>query len=179
MYNYSPPSHRGLAGTVLTYKIAGALAHRGASLNEVYTTAEYVASRLATIGVGLEHCHVPGTATSESHLAADEIEIGMGIHNEPGNRRLRPVPPLNELIPQLVENLTSTTDPDRSFVPFTGKGDKVVLMVNNLGGTSELEMAAIVSETTKDLARRNIGVERVLSGTFMVRHCVFSRNLQR
>ncbi|KAF7794311.1 hypothetical protein EIP86_005445 [Pleurotus ostreatoroseus] len=158
---------RGLAGTVLVYKIAGALAHRGANLDEVYQTAEYVSSRLATIGVGLEHCHVPGTASTESHLAQDEIEIGMGIHNEPGNRRMRPIPPLNELVPQLVEHLTSTTDPDRSFVPFTGKGDKVILMVNNLGGTSELEMGAIVSEVKKALAGRNIGVERVLAGTFM------------
>ena len=65
-------------------------------------------------------------------------EIGMGIHNEPGARRLSPIPPLHELIPQLIENLTSTSDPDRSFVPFKGRGDRVVLLVNNLGGTSEL-----------------------------------------
>lgn len=93
----------------------------------------------------------------------------MGIHNEPGARRLSPVPPLNELIPQLVENLTSTSDPDRSFVPFKGKGDKVVLLVNNLGGTSELEMGAVVAEAKKDLAARGVKVERVISGTFMVR----------
>lgn len=153
---------------MLVYKIAGALAQRGGSLDEVYQIAEYVSSRLATIGVGLEHCHVPGTAAGESHLAQDEIEIGMGIHNEPGNRRVRPVPPLSELIPNLVENLTSTTDPDRSFVPFAGKGDKVVLMVNNLGGTSELEMSTIVSEAKKTLASRNIEVKRILAGTFMV-----------
>ena len=54
------------------------------------------------------------------------VEIGMGIHNEPGARRLSPIPPLHELIPQLIENLTSTSDPDRSFVPFKGRGDRVV-----------------------------------------------------
>ena len=154
---------------MLVYKIAGALAHRGGTLDEVHKVAEYVASRLVTIGVGLEHCHVPGTAASKSHLASDEIEIGMGIHNEPGNRRLRPAPPLHELVAQLVEHLVSTTDPDRSFVPFTGKSDKVAVMVNNLGGTSELEMGAIVSEVKKNLAQRNIAVERTLAGTFMVR----------
>lgn len=53
-----PPITRGLAGTVLVYKIAGALARRGASLDEVYTLAETVAKNLGTIGVGLEHCHV-------------------------------------------------------------------------------------------------------------------------
>ncbi|KAI0077705.1 dihydroxyacetone kinase [Panus rudis PR-1116 ss-1] len=160
---------RGLAGTVLVYKIAGALAQRGAGLEEVYSTAQWVASRVGTIGVGLEHCHVPGTATSQSHLGATEIEIGMGIHNEPGNRRISPVPPLNELIPQLLEHLLSTNDPERSFLPFKGKGkgDKVVLMVNNLGGTSELELGAIVKETVKGLREAGVTVERVLSGTFM------------
>ena len=158
----------GLAGTVLVYKIAGALAKRGGGLDEVYKTAEYVSSRLATIGVGLEHCHVPGTAAGKAHLTQDEIEIGMGIHNEPGNRRVHPVPPLHERVPQLIDNLTSTADPDRSFVPFTGKGDRVVVMINNLGGTSELELGAIGGEATKNLTERGIKVERVLVGTFMV-----------
>ncbi|GBE86465.1 Dihydroxyacetone kinase 1 [Sparassis crispa] len=157
---------RGLAGTVLVYKIAGALAKRGASLDEVYSVAQWVASRTGTIGVSLEHCHVPGTAASESHLSPSEIEIGMGIHNEPGNRRLSPVPPLNELMPQLIEFLTSTTDPDRSFLPFRGK-DKVVLLVNNLGGTSELELSGIVGEARRVAVKAGLQVERVLAGTFM------------
>ncbi|KDQ61689.1 hypothetical protein JAAARDRAFT_31152 [Jaapia argillacea MUCL 33604] len=158
---------RGLAGTVLVYKIAGALARRGASLDEVYSVAEWVSGRLGTIGVGLEHCHVPGTAAAESHLGASEIEIGMGIHNEPGHRRLSPVPPLKELIPQLLEMITSTTDTDRSFLPFKGKGDQVVLLVNNLGGVSDLEMCAIVGETSKALEAIGVKVHRVLSGSVM------------
>jgi triose/dihydroxyacetone kinase / FAD-AMP lyase (cyclizing) len=93
----------------------------------------------------------------------------MGIHNEPGARRLSPVPPTSELVTELVENLTSTSDPDRSFVPFKGAGDRVVLLVNNLGGTSELEMGVVVAEAKKDLARRGVKVERVIAGTFMVR----------
>lgn len=101
----------------------------------------------------------------------------MGIHNEPGAKRLSPVPPLHELIPQLIENLTSTSDADRSFVPFTGKGDRVVLLVNNLGGTSELEMGAVVTEAKKDLAARGLTVERVIAGTFMVRAPVRSMHL--
>ncbi|KAI0923967.1 hypothetical protein AcV5_009354 [Taiwanofungus camphoratus] len=159
---------RGLAGTVLVYKIAGALARRGADLEEVYNVAQWVASRVGTIGVGLEHCHVPGTAAGESHLAPSEIEIGMGIHNEPGNRRLKPTPPLKELVPQLLELLTDTEDKERSFLPFKGQGqDRVVLLVNNLGGTSELELSGVVREVRRDLEWRGIKVERVLSGTFM------------
>ncbi|KAJ7574397.1 dihydroxyacetone kinase [Mycena floridula] len=157
---------RGLAGTVLVYKIAGALANRGDSLNNVYNVAQWVASRIGTVGVGLDHCHVPGTAAAESHLSASEIEIGMGIHNESGHRRVSPAPPLSELIPQLLELVTSTTDPERSFLPFQGN-DSVVLMVNNLGGVSELEMGAIVAETQRALESRGISVKRVLAGAFM------------
>jgi dihydroxyacetone kinase len=63
---------------VLVYKIAGALSASGASLDEVEFLAKIVAERSGTIGVGLEHCHVPGTEKSEAHLKDDEIEIGMG-----------------------------------------------------------------------------------------------------
>ncbi|KAI0741558.1 dihydroxyacetone kinase [Daedaleopsis nitida] len=159
---------RGLAGTCVVYKIAGALAKRGASLNEVYDTAQWVASRVGTIGVGLEHCHVPGTAAGESHLGPTEIEIGMGIHNEPGHRRLSPVPPLRDLLPQLVEFLTVTTDPERSFLPFKNDGsDRVVLLVNNLGGASELELANVAGEAHRALEKKGVKVERLVSGTFM------------
>ena len=92
----------------------------------------------------------------------------MGIHNEPGNRRLSPVPPLNELVKQLLENVMSTTDPERSFIPFKGKGDKVVLLVNNLGGVSELELGGLVREAVKGLQDRGATVERVIAGTLMV-----------
>ncbi|EIW58792.1 dihydroxyacetone kinase [Trametes versicolor FP-101664 SS1] len=159
---------RGLAGTVLVYKIAGALAKRGASLDEVYSVAQWVASNVGTIGVGLEHCHVPGTASGESHLGPSEIEIGMGIHNEPGHRRLSPVPPLKELLPQLIEFLTVTTDADRSFLPFRNDGsDRVVLLVNNLGGVSELELTGVVAEARRALEAKGVKIERVLAGTFM------------
>ncbi|KAI0820335.1 dihydroxyacetone kinase [Trametes gibbosa] len=159
---------RGLAGTVLVYKIAGALARRGASLDEVYSVAEWVASRVGTIGVGLEHCHVPGTAAGPSHLGPAEIEIGMGIHNEPGNRRVSPVPALKDLLPQLVDFLTVTTDPERSFIPFKNDGtDRVVLLVNNLGGVSELELPGVVAEARRVLEAKGVKVERVLAGTFM------------
>ncbi|KAF4593368.1 Dihydroxyacetone kinase 2 [Pleurotus pulmonarius] len=159
---------RGLAGTVLVYKIAGALAERGGSLDEVYKYAQWVADHTVSIGVGLEHCHVPGTAPSSSHLSSSEIEIGMGIHNESGHKRVSPVPALSDLVPQLLDFLTSTTDVERSFLPFCPQGgDEVVLLVNNLGGVSELEMGAVVAETRSVLAKRNFSVQRVLSGSFM------------
>ena len=94
----------------------------------------------------------------------------MGIHNEPGHRRLSPVPPLKELLPQLVEFLTATTDPERSFLPFKNDGtDRVVLLVNNLGGVSELELANVAGEARRALEAKGVTIERLVAGTFMVR----------
>ncbi|KAF8215609.1 dihydroxyacetone kinase [Mycena galopus ATCC 62051] len=159
---------RGLAGVVLVYKIAGALAAQGGTLDEVYSVAQWVAGRIGTIGVGLEHCHVPGTAPPSSSLSPTEIEIGLGIHNEAGNKRLSPVPPLTELIPLLLDYIASSTDAERGFLPFKNDGtDEVVLLVNNLGGMSELEIGGVVRAARDELHKRQIGVKRVLAGTFM------------
>jgi len=159
---------RGLAGTVLVYKIAGALAQQGGSLDAVYNVAKYVSDNVVTIGCGLEHCHVPGTASTESSIKTNEIEIGLGIHNEPGFKTVSPVPSRQELMEQLLEMLISTSDPERSFGNFKGDtGDRVVLMVNNLGGLSELELSGISREALSALSSRNIKVLRVLVGSFM------------
>lgn len=64
---------------MLIHKLAAAVADTGANIDEVEAIAKYTNSRLATIGVGLEHCHVPGTREGESHLGEDEVELGMGI----------------------------------------------------------------------------------------------------
>ncbi|CAK5266067.1 unnamed protein product [Mycena citricolor] len=160
---------RGLAGVVLVYKIAGALAAEGATLEEVYAVAQWVSGRVGTIGVGLEHCHVPGTASPSHSLGTSEIEIGLGIHNEPGNQRLSCIPPLSELMVTLLDLITLTTDPERAYLPFQNDGkDEVVLLVNNLGGMSELELGGVVRAAHEELQKRQIVVRRVISGTFMV-----------
>ncbi|KAG9019187.1 Dihydroxyacetone kinase 2 [Tulasnella sp. 427] len=134
-------------GIVGLYKIAAALSRSGASLDDVEAIAKQISESIGTIGVGLEHCHVPGTEGAKSHLGADEIELGMGIHNEPGNQRLKPLPPLSKLVDQMLTMLTSTSDKDRSFIPFQNDGiDEVVLLVNNLGAVSELEIGAVAGE---------------------------------
>ena len=91
----------------------------------------------------------------------------MGIHNESGHKRLSPVPTLSDLVPQLLDLMTSISDPDRSFVPFKGN-DNVVLLVNNLGGVSELELGSIVFEIKRQLEARWFSISRILSGTYMV-----------
>lgn len=153
----------------------------------MYSIAEWVSQNIATIGVGLEHCHVhfdsscnealiltpylqvPGTIAGDGHLSSSEIEIGMGIHNEAGVQRVSPTPPLNELIQTLLDLLLSQSDPERGFLRIRGSGkDNVVLLVNNLGGVSELELGGIVREAITALSARGVAVLRVVSGTFMV-----------
>ena len=96
----------------------------------------------------------------------------MGIHNEAGHAHVSPIPPLRELISSLLDFLTSTTDPERSFLPFGASGpgkDEVVLLTNNLGGLSELEISGIAREAVSQLRGRGITVQRLLVGPFMVR----------
>jgi triose/dihydroxyacetone kinase / FAD-AMP lyase (cyclizing) len=112
---------------------------------------------------------VPGTIAGDGHLGSSEIEIGMGIHNEAGVQRVSPIPPLNELIQTLLDLLLSQSDPERGFLPIRGSGkDNVVLLVNNLGGVSELELGGIVREAITALSAQGVTVLRVVSGTFMV-----------
>ncbi|GAA5832570.1 hypothetical protein JCM5353_002194 [Sporobolomyces roseus] len=159
---------RGLAGTVLTYKIAGALASKGATLDEVEMLAKVVSENCGTMGMGLEHCHVPGTEKSEDYLGENEAEIGMGIHNEPGIRKVSPIPSAEKLVDEFLNTITNTTDEERSFLPFQNDGkDEVVLLVNNLGGLPELELGIIVKEAAQWLERKHITVQRAISGSFM------------
>ena len=101
----------------------------------------------------------------------------MGIHNEAGNKRVSPVPPMDQLIDQLVTMITSTKDKDRNFVPFRGGSkDQVVVLVNNLGGLSELELGSISGEVSRQLKAKGLSVQRLISGTFMVRSGISSDN---
>ena len=93
----------------------------------------------------------------------------MGIHNEPGHTRLSPVPERSKLIEQMLTLILSTTDKDRSFLPFKNDGtDEVVLMVYNLGGLSELELGGVAGDTVKYL-EGIVKIHRVMVGGFMVR----------
>jgi dihydroxyacetone kinase len=159
---------RGIAGTVLVHKISGALAARGASLGDVYKVAKLTAENIVSIGASLDHVHVPGRAppdpNSDELLAAEEVEIGMGIHNEPGSERERVELP--ELIKKMLQNLLDEKDEDRAFLKVNS--NEVVLLINNLGGVSVLELGGITTEVVGQLAKDyNIKPVRVLAGTYM------------
>ncbi|KAL2152458.1 hypothetical protein VTH82DRAFT_5642 [Thermothelomyces myriococcoides] len=159
---------RGIAGTVLVHKIGGALAAQGASLDQVAKVARLVANNLVSVGASLEHVHVPGRAkpdvNSPEHLRDGEVEIGMGIHNEQGSSR--EVVELPELVAKMLAQLLDPNDKDRAFLNVNS--NEVVLLVNNLGGVSVLEMGGIVTEVVTQLEKSyNIRPVRILSGTFM------------
>ncbi|GJN93409.1 hypothetical protein Rhopal_006464-T1 [Rhodotorula paludigena] len=160
---------RGLAGTVLVYKLAAALAETGADIDEVYALAEYAATRVGTMGAGLEHCHVPGTGPAEAHLGPAEVELGMGIHNESGIAKIS-LPSSAELVEKMLAYIIDTTDKERAFLPYQHDGkDEVILLVNNLGGMSELELSSIANDTVKALEEQQskIAVKRIMVGTVM------------
>ncbi|KAF2014985.1 dihydroxyacetone kinase [Aaosphaeria arxii CBS 175.79] len=160
---------RGLAGVILIHKIAGAAATSGASLDDVYEVAEYANSCLATIGVALHGCDVPGQQQLVG-LAVDEIELGMGIHNEPGSRKLKPQPEMKSLISEMLAAILDTTDKERNFLPKSpvSHPSEVVLLVNNLGGLSVLELACITGMVVEQLkSEYNIQPRRAYAGTFL------------
>jgi len=156
---------RGIAGTVLVHKIVGALAATtaGASLKEASALGRLVAANLVTVGSSLAHVHVPGRAIAsdedEGALKPDEIEIGMGIHNELGYKRIK-IPELPELVKILLGQLLSKEDKDRNYLEDVDNIEGWVLMLNNLGGVSPLEMGAITAEVAKQLGALILGTVR-------------------
>jgi dihydroxyacetone kinase len=141
---------RGLAGTVLMHKILGAASAAGRSLEACMELSDKVNAGLATIGASLDHVDIPGQKTdAQIHLAADELELGMGIHNEPGAELLKPKPELNDLLDKMLRYLLDA-DSERGYVEITASDD-VVLMVNNLGALSVLELSIITTNITRRL----------------------------
>ncbi|MDP9937587.1 dihydroxyacetone kinase-like protein [Paenarthrobacter nicotinovorans] len=149
---------RGVGGTVLVEKIAGAAAERGDDLDAVTAIAERVVANVRTMGVALSGCTVPHAGTPSFELADDEIEIGIGIHGEPGRHRIA------------LENADAITD--RLLEPVLedlglSSGDKVLLLVNGMGGTPQSELYIVYRRAAQVLAERGLTVERSLVGNYV------------
>lgn len=137
-----------------------------ASLKDVTRVARLVAENTVSIGSSLAHVHVPGRREPEDDELKDgQVEIGMGIHNEAGSERKST--DLPGLVKTMLSHCLDVADKDRSFSSITSK-DEVVLLVNNLGGVSPLELSGITNEIVEQLAGSfNIKPVRILAGTFM------------
>ena len=147
---------RGIAGTVLVHKVAGAAAEAGLSLAEVAAEARAAASSVATMGVALTPCTVPAAGKPGFTLADGEVELGLGIHGEPGIRRA-PIEPADALVARLLEVILKARS----------GGSRVALLVNGLGGTTSLELAIVARSALIQLADAGLIVERTFVGTFL------------
>ncbi len=153
---------RGVAGTVFVHKIAGALAERGASLAEVKAIAEKVISRTGTMGAAIEPCCVPAAGKPGFELAEDEMEIGIGIHGEPGVRR-ETMKSADEIVDELLDNILLDLHQKELFA----SAAEVAVMVNGAGGTPPMELAIVNNHVADVLADRGISVYRTYLGNYM------------
>ncbi|KAL6930222.1 hypothetical protein ACO0SA_001635 [Hanseniaspora valbyensis] len=161
---------RALAGTALAHKIISAFAATQGEKYDVQDAAavgEIVNKNMITIGAALDHCKVPGRKF-ESSLKENQMELGLGIHNEPGVETLEPIPSVKDLIEKkMLARLFKEEGNDKSFVDISPK-DEVLLLVNNLGGLSNFAISSIVY-TTLELLKKKYDVKPkiVLAGTYV------------
>lgn len=149
---------RGIAGTVLVHKIAGAAAASGKTLQAVAEIARAAASRLGTMGVALGACTVPAAGRPGFELGESEIELGLGIHGEKGVERVG-----LKSADELAEHLIAKIAQDLALKA----GDRVALIINGLGATPPMELAIVGRRALSALRERGISVERAWVGDFL------------
>src|SRR6478609_5590202 len=149
---------RGVGGTVLLEKIAGASAARGDDLAAVTAIAQRVNATVRSMGMALTPCTVPHSGEPSFTLAEDEMEIGIGIHGEPGRERVK-LAPADEIVATLLGSVVED-------LPFAA-GDTTLLFVNGMGGTPQIELYLAYNSAHKYLADKGIEVSRSLVGNYI------------
>ena len=153
-----PERRRGIAGTILVHKVAGAAAAAGLPLRQVAQEARTAAAALGTMGVALGPCTVPAAGRPGFTLGDDEVELGLGIHGERGVERTT-----LRRADDLVDTILGTILTDRGLQP----GDHVALLVNGLGGTPPMELAIVARRAIAALRERGLIVARAWSGNLL------------
>lgn len=148
---------RGVGATVFVEKLAGAAAEAKASLDEVERIAKEVNERSRSYGIALTSCTVPSAGKPTFDLGEDEIEVGIGIHGEPGRER-RPLVTADELAAELVEPILADLD-------FSGQ--PVFAMLNGMGATPMIELYLAYGEVARILEAKGIKVARCLVGNYI------------
>lgn len=148
---------RGVAGTIFVHKIAGAKAEQGADLKEVQDVAQKVIDNVRTMGVAILPSTVPAAGTPGFELADDEMEIGIGIHGEPGTSTEK-IKPADDIVDELLAKILA----DKDF-----KGKEVALMVNGSGATPAMELYILARRALQNLEENDIKVAKTLVGNFM------------
>ena len=149
---------RGVAGILYAYKAAGATAENGADLDEVTRIAGKAVAATRTIGVALSPCHVPTAGKPTFALADDEIEMGMGIHGEPGIWRAR-LKPADAIVDEMIDRLLA----DRP----EGAGERVSVLLNSLGATPLEELFILYRRAAARLSEEGLAIVQPLVGAFV------------
>lgn len=148
---------RGVAGTVFVHKIAGALAEAGASLDDVQAVAQKVIDNVRTMGAAISPCTVPAAGKPGFELSEKEMEIGIGIHGEPGTHR-EEMKTADEIVDMLLGHILEDLD---------YSGSEVAVMVNGSGATPLMELFIINNRVSDVLAGKGIQVYRTFVGEYM------------
>jgi dihydroxyacetone kinase-like protein len=149
---------RGVGTTVLAEKICGAAAEEKRSLSDVASLCRKVNENGRSMGMALTSCIVPAAGNPTFELGDDEMEIGIGIHGEPGRERKKIAP-----VKEIVESLTTPIVDDLPY----GQGDEVLAFVNSMGGTPLLELYVVFNELRKLLEDRGVKITRHLIGPYI------------
>ena len=149
---------RGVAGTLIVEKIVGAAAERGDSLVELKALGDAVNKATASMGVALTSCTVPAAGKPTFQIGADEMEMGVGIHGEPGRRRVKLTS-----ADEIAAELTGAILKDLSLK----RGQETILLVNGFGGTPTLELYVMVNAALKVLHGAGVKVVRHLTGCYV------------
>jgi dihydroxyacetone kinase-like protein len=149
---------RGIAGTVFIHKIAGAKAETGASLDEVTKVAEKVITNVRSMGMAISSCTVPAAGKPNFTLGDKEIEIGMGIHGEPGTHR-EEIKTADEITEHLLNKILED-------MPLNN-GEEVAVMVNGLASTPLMELYIVNKKVSEMLEEKGVKIHRTFVGEFM------------
>ncbi|MBR3367979.1 MAG: dihydroxyacetone kinase subunit DhaK [Lachnospiraceae bacterium] len=148
---------RGVAGTVFVHKITGAKAETGASLEEVKAVAEKVIANVRTMSMAIRPCTVPAAGKPGFELGDDEMEIGIGIHGEPGTHR-EPLRPADEIVDMMLDRILADID-------YSGR--EVAVMINGCGATPLMELFIVNNRVHDVLEQKGIKVYKSLVGEYM------------
>ncbi|KAF2162331.1 hypothetical protein M409DRAFT_69223 [Zasmidium cellare ATCC 36951] len=156
---------RGLAANMFVLKLCGSAAEAGYDYDKCMKIGLSVNANAVTVGSSLDHCHIPGREHHRS-VPQDTYVLGMGIHNEPGLHEISPIPPVEQLVGDMLKYCLDPSDKDRAFVEFK-QDDVVALLINNFGGMSNFELEALTSVSRKVLERDwKISPKRIYAQTF-------------
>ncbi|MFO7663012.1 MAG: dihydroxyacetone kinase subunit DhaK [Chloroflexota bacterium] len=160
---------RGVAGNFFVIKAVGAASEKGASLDELVALGQKVNSMVRSMGMALTGCTPPAKGKPIFTLEEDEIEMGVGIHGEPGRARKKLVS-ANELANEMLEAILTDRKPipnsDEREDPIFNEGDEVALMINGLGGTPISELYLVYGHVHEELEKRGIKVWRSYVGEY-------------